>query len=246
MSLLLHIASLLIPPPHRAGWLREWRSELWYFGKIHGAVDRLRFSLGAFPDALAVRKEAPAGSLTNSPFVCIAFLVTAVTLSGILARVPPEPRIAAHAVMWILAGGFAALKDPLEPAHSGRYWAFLVSKVLLVSGLVLTLYCHAAVLSRTELQPHVLLVAHALTFRWVLQDQRGRCQVCLQRLEHPVALGQPANQLLEWCGTELVCAAGHGLRHEPAAIDGSYAAATWVRLDESWQTLFGHRAGAGS
>ena len=53
---ILRIVSLIVPRPERAEWLAEWRSELWY---VRAARHReaTAFCLGAFPDALWLRRN---------------------------------------------------------------------------------------------------------------------------------------------------------------------------------------------
>ncbi len=43
-------------------------------------------------------------------------------------------------------------------------------------------------------------------FRWILQDQRKRCPVCLRVLSNPARVGQASRNFLAWNGTELICA----------------------------------------
>ena len=75
---LLHLASLLVREPDRSDWLAEWKPELWYVlrdcGYRHGRA--LRFCLGAFRDALWLRRNGsrPRHVPLQSPFRCLAYL----------------------------------------------------------------------------------------------------------------------------------------------------------------------------
>ncbi len=74
---------------------------------------------------------------------------------------------------------------------------------------------------------------------WSLADQRARCRVCLRLLCFPVRIGCPGCLLLDWSGTESVCAEGHGVLHVPLlAPSWDEEAEHWIALDESWKELF--------
>jgi hypothetical protein len=76
-------------------------------------------------------------------------------------------------------------------------------------------------------------------YRWILQDQRRRCPVCLRLLSNPARVGQPSCNFLGWCGTELICASGHGLLHIPEMPTSWFGTQRWLGLDPSWLCLFG-------
>lgn len=74
---------------------------------------------------------------------------------------------------------------------------------------------------------------------WSFADQRARCRVCLRLLCFPVRIGCPGCLLLDWSGTELLCAEGHGVLHVPhLAASWEEEAEHWITLDDSWQELF--------
>jgi hypothetical protein len=75
---------------------------------------------------------------------------------------------------------------------------------------------------------------------WSLADQRARCRVCLRLLCFPVRIGCPGCLLLDWSGTELLCAEGHGVLHVPHMAPSWEEAEHWIGLDESWRELFAH------
>src|SRR5271165_5775610 len=78
---ILRVASFLTPGDQRSKWLREWRSELWYIPQS-GAT---RFCLGAFGDALWLRREncttVKLRFHLESPLSCVAFLSALAGLS---------------------------------------------------------------------------------------------------------------------------------------------------------------------
>jgi hypothetical protein len=88
-----------------------------------------------------------------------------------------------------------------------------------------------------ELALYALVVT--IGMRWALLNQEQRCQKCLRMLSQPTRVGPPSRNFLEWSGTELVCADGHGLLHV-AEMQGSWCwYDLWVELDPSWSGLFG-------
>jgi hypothetical protein len=103
---LLRAASLLAPAGQRAEWRREWRAELWHVRRTHGPQNAIAqrddrevtaFCLGAFQDALCLRREtwkkgAPAAPLHGSAAECILLLAAALALSFALARLLPGVR----------------------------------------------------------------------------------------------------------------------------------------------------------
>jgi hypothetical protein len=85
-----------------------------------------------------------------------------------------------------------------------------------------------------------LYIAGAMAvFFWSVADQRVRCRVCLRLLCFPVRIGCPGCLLLDWSGTEFLCAEGHGLLHVPLlAPSWDEKSEHWITLDESWRELF--------
>jgi hypothetical protein len=83
-----------------------------------------------------------------------------------------------------------------------------------------------------------LAVSYIVVFRWSLADQRQRCPVCLRRLINPTRIGEASHMFLDWYGTELVCARGHGLLHSPEIPTSCYSNDRWLYLDPSWSSLF--------
>jgi hypothetical protein len=75
-------------------------------------------------------------------------------------------------------------------------------------------------------------------FRWVLQDQRQRCPVCLRTVTNPAEVGQASRTFLAWNGTELMCSGGHTLLHVPALPTSWFSTQRWLYLDPSWEFLF--------
>ena len=92
--MVLRAASLLAPGDQRAEWLEGWRSEFWYIPR-RGAT---RFCLGAFQDALWLRRNDPSPmkrSLIHleSPLGCLTFLAAFAAVSLLVAvRLPGPPQ----------------------------------------------------------------------------------------------------------------------------------------------------------
>ena len=57
--MILRVASFLVPRAGRDEWLAEWRPELAHVRRSRGQRAALRFALGAFPDALWLRRNLP-------------------------------------------------------------------------------------------------------------------------------------------------------------------------------------------
>jgi hypothetical protein len=130
------------------------------------------------------------------------------------------------------------------PARMKR-WFFFWSKFALVVPLVCFTSLAAAYgshpLNSTTAQYIQLAVSFfgfLFAFRWILQDQRKRCPVCLRVLSHPVRVGLASRNFLAWNGTELICAGGHGLLHIPELPTSWFGTQRWQYLDPSWGSLF--------
>jgi hypothetical protein len=130
-------------------------------------------------------------------------------------------------------------------AGKGRRWIFLSSKFLLVVPLVFltsidvaygvpSLGCTTAQYIQLAISFFGLLFA----FRWILQDQRKRCPLCLRVLSNPARVGQASRNFLAWNGTELICSGGHGLLHIPELPTSWFGTQRWLYLDPSWGSLF--------
>jgi hypothetical protein len=117
-------------------------------------------------------------------------------------------------------------------------WCFLGLKVALLAPSVYWGMQLAGALLGPPVQAHGLLIGYVLALRWALLDQRRRCPVCLRVLTNPTPIGCPSQTFLEWYGTELICARGHGLLHVPEILTSCYSSPRWLYLDRSWSSLF--------
>jgi hypothetical protein len=88
------------------------------------------------------------------------------------------------------------------------------------------------------IQPLACFAGCLFGMRWVLNDQRKRCPVCLRRLGKSVNVGDPSRSFLAWGGLELLCFSGHGLLHVPEAPTSWFDTQRWQHLDASWRVLF--------
>jgi len=251
-SLVLQTAALLVPREHRRDWLAEWTSELWYVSRRP-----LRFCLGSFRDALWLRQShGTVAPRLQSPVKCLAFLLALAALAAafffrtpgpydeILSACRREPPvILAHLLFPVLA---FLIVSAIAPTSHGEYpracrfrrWAFLTLEFVLLIPLVFWgTFDLAKLLSASGMQPHAALIGYAVAFRWALNDQQRRCPVCLRRLSGSASIGHFSHNFLEWYGTELFCAQGHGLLHVPE-ITATYTTRRWLDLDRAWSTLF--------
>ena len=248
---ILRAASLLAPADARNAWMEEWRSELWYV-QPRGAT---RFSLGAFRDALWIRRHGPASVHFRSPASCLAMLAAVAAISLPVAlrladlaavRTPfwqlrtadlPGACLLTLAISCLLAPAVLPTRLTTAGAQSRlRRAAFLTAKIALLQPLALCeILAWILIAPVAPFAPVINLAAWIYPLRWAFRDQQLRCPVCLRRLSHPVRLGTAANTLFEWRGAESVCSHGHGLLHAPA--DESQRA-RWLALDASWRDLF--------
>ncbi len=142
-------------------------------------------------------------------------------------------------------GEYPRHSGPLPWAGKARRWIFLSSKFLLVVPLVFLASIDVAYgvpsLGSTAAQYIQLAISFfglLFAFRWILQDQRKRCPLCLRVLSNPARVGQASRNFLAWNGTELICAGGHGLLHIPELPTSWFGTQRWLYLDPSWGSLF--------
>jgi hypothetical protein len=128
---------------------------------------------------------------------------------------------------FVLAGNSLSLGRYRGP----RLWIFFASELTLLVIIVLFTVMDFGSMTGAELRPHGFMVGFVIAFRWALKDQRRRCPVCLHRLTNPIVFGQPAHAVLDWYGTELICAEGHGMMHVPELPTSSYPEPEWVSLE---------------
>jgi len=108
---LLRSAALLVPAGQRAEWLREWRGELWHVQQACAGDDSnrqserriLSFCLGAFPDALCLRRAArpqkpAAAAMDGTAHQCLLILGAVMAVSYGLALLLPG--VTAERSLW--------------------------------------------------------------------------------------------------------------------------------------------------
>src|SRR5438477_9145578 len=94
---IIRCAALLAPGQQRAEWLAEWRSELWYVSQTGLKARTIWFCLGAFPDALWLRRNCASPQARNmfrfkSPLQCGLFLALLAAVSLFFAFRLSGPR----------------------------------------------------------------------------------------------------------------------------------------------------------
>jgi hypothetical protein len=268
-SAVLRIASFLAPPDQRDAWIEEWRSELWYVPRRRA----MRFSLGAFRDALWLRRNSSEAERLSpakrtkihleSPISCVALLTALAALSIFVAVRLPAPRTMtpfAHLRARDLPGGcgvmlmYFCLLLPTTVAMSrapanrpSMPWPSRLRRgtflALKIALVQPMMLCGFIV--ECSLPPLTVAFGAAciLAIRWVITDQQQRCPVCLRLLTNPVRIGTPSQTFLEWHGAESTCPHGHGLLHVSENSLSYSGKPQWLCLDDSWSGLFSEAEG---
>jgi hypothetical protein len=254
---ILRAAAWLVPGPQRAEWFAEWSAELWYVEQ-HAT----RFCLGAFRDAFWLRRNSLTPNARHtfgleSPLRCVLFLavLAAVSLFFFLRLSWARDMFEGHFILVYLfmiplsflvlsattplaLGEYPANRHSPSGAIRLRRWIFLAIKIALVLPIVFCGSLDLASIVAMAFQPHGFLVGLIVALRWALTDQRQRCPVCLRLLSNPTRIGGASHTFLEWYGTELICAQGHGLLYVPEIPTSCYSMQHWQYLDPSWSSLF--------
>lgn len=142
-------------------------------------------------------------------------------------------------------GEYPIAREALRIRLVIRRWLFIAAKFVLMVTIV-GAWSSAIVFGfgGRDMQSaagHLVMVAFVpllFGFRWVLYDQRRRCPICMRRLSHPARVGQASWSFLGWCGTEMICAKGHGLLHIAELPTSWFGTQRWLGLDPSWLSLF--------
>jgi hypothetical protein len=204
--------------------------------RTSGSVDRLdgwRY--------MTVRREDGG----NDRFDCISLAQRAQLPSSILLFTLILAFLSLPATTPLPLGEYPRHSGRLPRATRARRWIFLSIKFALVVPLVHFTSVDVAYgvqgISFTTAQCIQLAISFfgfLFALRWILQDQRKRCPVCLRLLSNPARVGQASQNFLAWNGTELICAGGHGLLHIPELPTSWFSTQRWLYLDPSWSGLF--------
>lgn len=145
--------------------------------------------------------------------------------------------------------GNALGRAPVSLRHRLAWWSFLVAKsvlLLIATGLLAWSAVHRlSVVLVGSVSPMangvalwLFLILAVGPLSWAIRDQQRRCRVCLNRLGTPIQIGAPGYVLLDWSGTEMVCADGHGVLYLPDSEANWLERDRWDNLDDSWAGLF--------
>jgi hypothetical protein len=181
----------------------------------------------------------------NDLFDCISLAQRAQLPSTIFLFTLIVALLSVPATTPLPLGEYPQHSGPLPRAVRARRWIFLSLKFALVVPLVFFTSIDVAYsvqsLSFTTAQCVQIALSFfgfLFAFRWILQDQRKRCPVCLRLLSNPARVGLASRTFLGWNGTELICAGGHGLLHIPELPTSWFSTQRWQYLDASWSGLF--------
>ena len=121
---LLRAAALLVPAAQRGEWRREWRAELWHVSQAcedsgfswPAQREIAEFCLGAFPDALCVRRQMregaePAADVHGSAAQCLVGLLAAALLAMLGASLLPGLRAENDAARFQVRRGLMVVWD---------------------------------------------------------------------------------------------------------------------------------------
>ena len=190
---------------------------------------------------MTVRREDGA----NDRFDCISLAQRAQLPSSIFLFTLILAFLSLPATTPLPLGEYPRHSGRLPRATRARRWIFLSIKFALVVPLVhftsLDVAYGVQAVSFTTAQCIQLAISFfgfLFALRWILQDQRKRCPVCLRLLSNPARVGQASQNFLAWNGTELICAGGHGLLHIPELPTSWFSTQRWLYLDPSWSGLF--------
>ena len=153
------------------------------------------------------------------------------------------------ATLIVYARGGGVGRAPLSLRDRLRWWSFFVGKAVLLlaaTGLLAWTVVHRlSIAVYGSIHPMtnavglwVFLIFSIAPLSWAIRDQQRRCRVCLHRLGTPIAIGAPGHVLLDWSGTEMICADGHGVLYLPDSQANWLERARWDNLDASWADLF--------
>jgi len=116
-----------------------------------------------------------------------------------------------------------------------RQWIFLLAKVACILPILYCCGSLASAFNGTALEVLFFLAMFPGGFfalRWVFEDQRRRCPVCLRLLSKPVGFGEASHTFLGWYGTELTCIRGHGLLRVPEIPSTYFSTQRWLCRDD--------------
>ena len=158
---------------------------------------------------------------------------------------------AASLRFWSVSSSAAAMNRSFR----NRVWraAFFVGKTALLltasllAGIEFTRAASITMIGGTDvltepLSTWLFLLTCLGVLSWSIYDQRRRCPVCLKRLGLATHVGCSGCLLLDWAGTEMVCADGHGLLHIPEMLSSVHGDERWTAFVESWRSLFASKS----
>jgi hypothetical protein len=142
---MLKMAAILVPRAARAEWLEEWRAELWHVWHIcnqndgpaalHQKEEITAFSLGAFKDALWLRRNHASSSprrwfRQGMPSRCILTFAVLAAVSLLIAHdcprvwkvVQPNPYRDASDLVMVSRGGFESASYPTVEFSDYEAW----------------------------------------------------------------------------------------------------------------------------
>jgi hypothetical protein len=232
-------------PGHVDGWLLEDAHGLATQPAATRGFAIARIRQGAFPPARAGwRWMVETHDGVTAWYACISIRTLARQPLAVFPMTLLLVLLALPAITALALGDYPLSREQMRHSADARRWAFLALKFVLVTAIVFLWTAALAYgpgwLNSMDglIQAMTSFAALLFGYRWILQDQRRRCPVCLRLLSNPARVGQASCSFLNWCGTELICASGHGLLHIPELPTSWFRTQRWQCLDPSWLSLF--------
>jgi hypothetical protein len=220
-------------------------------------------SIGLTRDALWLRGDSWRRALSGTPALCLGSLLGLCVLAllidlamaGSWRALSPHLRaefmhflVAAPLVIFVTLATSSrrriergSFRKAIYRIKRRLFFVTEASLVLLLSFLISVDICepiHQVAPNTADVLQILFFVILALVgLRWAYLDRDQRCEQCLRLLTSPARVGRPSHNLLEWSGTEQICARGHGLLSVPEMESSWRESSRWVGQERGWDRV---------
>ena len=249
---LLRWVQALVPKVQREGWLRYWRAELLHMRTLRPAHGRRDLALGLILDAAWLRSESLRIQSQGDAGWCLMLLagvailaaIPAVIIAGSLEAFIHSlafwlPSFIFGSLLVVVASHLTSAIPVQTPAlpltlrikscvfYAGKIALLLPITFLLSADLAAPLHPTTSFFA-FMVQSLLFALLALVALQWAILDGILRCKHCLRPLAEPIRVGRPSHNFLEWNGTELLCAEGHGLLSLPEIETSSSQPSRWL------------------